>query len=164
MSPMLHKLQRLIKVTNPASSLRFDPPEDSRGNWWIDVETRENRITLEYHEGQGFGIFDPNSGYGEGPSEIYRTPELAARRVSQLLESGRGKRSRLTLKTLRELRGYSQMRLARKVGVQQAAISRFEKRAEVKISTLAAAVEALGGTLEVRARFKDADVAISPKA
>jgi len=50
---------------------------------------------------------------------------------------------------------------AKKAGVKQPAISRFEKRGEVKLSTLAATIKALGGKLEVRARFSDADVPIS---
>jgi transcriptional regulator with XRE-family HTH domain len=57
----------------------------------------------------------------------------------------------------------SQVTLAEKAGVKQSAISRFEQRSEVKLGTLAAAVKALGGELEVRAHFPDSDVPISLK-
>ena len=67
----------------------------------------------------------------------------------------------LGLKDIRELYGHSQVTLAKKAGVKQPAISRFEKRGEVKLSTLAATIKALGGKLEVRAHFEDADVPIS---
>ena len=51
--------------------------------------------------------------------------------------------------------------LAKKAGVKQPAISRFEKRGEVKLRTLADTIKALGGKLEVRAHFADADIPIS---
>jgi transcriptional regulator with XRE-family HTH domain len=77
------------------------------------------------------------------------------------MNPGRGKQICLSLKDLRELYECSQVELAEKVGVQQSAISRFEQRDEVKLSTLAAAIRALGGELEIRAHFSDSDVPIS---
>jgi len=56
-----------------------------------------------------------------------------------------GKAMHLGLKDIRELYGQSQLTLAKKAGVKQPAISRFEKRGEVKLSTLAATIKALGG-------------------
>jgi len=45
--------------------------------------------------------------------------------------------------------------------VKQSAISRFEKRDEVKPSTLTSAIKVPGGKLEVRAHFSDAAVPVS---
>src|SRR5207245_7315089 len=89
------------------------------------------------------------------------THARVAQRVSQLMTASNSKAVRLGLKDIRELYGHSQVALAKKAGVKQPAISRFEKRGEVKLSTLAATVKALGGKLEVRAHFSDADIPIS---
>ncbi len=139
----------------------MDPPDDPKGNWWLDVSRGKKHRTLEYRPEKGFGIFHKDAGYGEGPAEIYRTPELTAKRLVQLMTTGKSKSTDLNLKDLRELYGFSQVALAEKVGIKQSAISRFEKRDEVKLSTLAATVKAIGGILEIRAHFPDADVPIS---
>lgn len=127
----------------------------------LDVSMGKKRHTLEYRPGKGFGLFQEDAGYGEGPAEIYRTPERTAQRLAQLMAASNGKGVHLNFKDIRELYGHSQVQLAKKVGIKQSAISRFEKRDEVKLSTLAAAVKALGGKLEVRAHFADSDVPIS---
>jgi DNA-binding XRE family transcriptional regulator len=61
----------------------------------------------------------------------------------------------LTLAELREARRRSQAELARKLGVQQSAVSRIERRTDMYLSTLSGMVEAMGGTLEIIARFPD---------
>ena len=127
----------------------------------MDVTLGKKRHTLEYRSGKGFGLFHEDAGFGEGPAEIYRTPERAVRRLEQVIASGSGKAIRLTLKELRELYGHSQVTLAKKAGVKQPAISRFEKRGEIKLKTLASMIKALRGRLEIRAHFSDADIPIS---
>lgn len=161
MEQTVENLKELLRQRLPHVRVAVDAPDRTGGNWWIDVYTGKKRLTLEYRPRKGFGIFHADAGYGEGPSEVYRTPELAVRRVAQVMSAARRERSRLTLKELRELYDCSQVKLAEKVGVKQSAISRLEQRNEVKLGTLAAAVQALGGELEIRARFSDADVAIS---
>jgi DNA-binding phage protein len=161
MEPAIEHLKQLLATSFPQSQTRVEEPEHSWGNYWLTVSMGQKRHTLEYRQGKGFGFFQENAGYGEGPAEIYRTPERAAQRLAQLMTVGKGKAVRLGLKELRELYGHSQVRLAKKAGVKQPAISRFEKRGEVKLSTLAATIKALGGKLEVRAHFEDADVPIS---
>jgi DNA-binding XRE family transcriptional regulator len=61
----------------------------------------------------------------------------------------------LTLAELREARRQSQAELAKKLGVQQSAVSRIERRADMYLSTLTGMVEAMGGTLELIATFPD---------
>lgn len=163
MEKAIEHLKVLLKEKVPNSAIKLDSPDSADGTWWIDIKAAKKRITLQYGNKSGFGLFYKDVGYGERPAEIYRTPELAARRVAQLMNAGKTKRRRLTLKDLRELYQFPQVKLAEKIGVQQSAISRFEQRSEVKLGTLAAAVKALGGELEVRAHFSDADVPISVK-
>jgi len=161
MEKVIEHLQKLLLKQLPHSVVAVDAPDQAGGNWWLDVTMGKKRQTLEYRPGKGFGLFHGKAGYGEGPAEFYRTPERAAKRLAQLLATGNGKATQLGLKALRELYGHSQVTLAKKTGVKQPAISRFEKRGEVKLSTLAATIKALGGQLEVRAHFEDADVPIS---
>jgi DNA-binding phage protein len=161
MEKSIEHLQKLLKKSLPHSVVAVDAPERGDGNWWLDVSMGKKRHTLEYRPGKGFGLFHGAAGYGEGPAEIYRTPERAAKRLAQLMAATNGNAIHLGLKDVRELYGYSQVTLAKRAGVKQPAISRFEKRGEVKLSTLAATIKALGGTLEVRAHFSDADFPIS---
>jgi DNA-binding phage protein len=161
METMIENLKRLLAEMLPQSHVKVDEPERAGGNYWVDVSMGKKRHTLEYRPGKGFGLFHEDAGYGEGPAEIYRTPERAAQRVAQLMAANNGKAIHLGLKDIRELYGHSQVTLAKKAGVKQPAISRFEKRGEVKLSTLAATIKALGGKLEVRAHFSDADFPIS---
>jgi hypothetical protein len=161
MDAMIENLTRLLAERLTRSQIKVDEPEREGGSYWVDVSLGKKRYTMEYRRGKGFGLFHENAGFGEGPAEIYRTPERAAQRLGQLLVTNKGKARHLNLKDLRELYGQSQVTLAKKAGVKQPAISRFEQRDEVKLSTLAATIKALGGKLEVRAHFSDADVPIS---
>ena len=161
MNPVIQRLRKLLSDRLPQSRIHIDEPENPNGSYWVDVTCGRKRQTIEYRPKNGFGVFHDKAGFGEGPAEIYRSPELAAQRVAQMVRSTHSQPQGLELKEIRELYGKSQVALAKKAGVKQPAISRFEKRGEVKLSTLAAAIKALGGELEVRARFKDADVPIS---
>jgi DNA-binding phage protein len=161
MDATIEHFRQLLAGNLPQSHVKVDEPEHAWGNYWVNVNIGKKRQTLEYRQGKGFGLFHEDAGYGEGPAEIYRTPERAAQRLVQLMTASKGKAIHLGMKDIRELYGHSQVTLAKKAGVKQPAISRFEKRGEVKLSTLAATIKALGGKLEVRAHFSDADFPIS---
>jgi transcriptional regulator with XRE-family HTH domain len=62
------------------------------------------------------------------------------------------------LHELRERRGASQTALAQRLGTSRPNVSRIEQEADIRLSTLARYVEALGGNLEIRARFEDESV------
>ena len=55
----------------------------------------------------------------------------------------------------------TQVELAQTLGVNQPAISRLERKADMYVSTLANFVKAMGGKLEIRAVFPDGEVRIS---
>jgi len=59
------------------------------------------------------------------------------------------------LANLRRARSFTQVQLARALGVSQAQISRIENQTDLYLSTLASYVAALGGELELRAVFDD---------
>ncbi len=67
----------------------------------------------------------------------------------------------MALDELRTAREMTQEHLAEALGVKHAAISRMERRADVYVSTLAKYIEALGGELDIRAKFPEADVRIN---
>ncbi|QEH35630.1 hypothetical protein OJF2_41830 [Aquisphaera giovannonii] len=67
-----------------------------------------------------------------------------------------------TLRQLREAREQTQAELAKTLHVNQAAISRLERRSDMDLSTLRGFIEAMGGQLEIVARFPDRSVRINP--
>ena len=67
----------------------------------------------------------------------------------------------LPLNELRQARGLSQKMLAEVLNVQQPSIAKMEKRTDMYLSTLRSHIEAMGGQLEVVARFPDGAVKIS---
>jgi len=61
----------------------------------------------------------------------------------------------MTLRDLRRALDRTQVRLARVLGVKQETVSRLEKRSDMLLSTLRGYVEAMGGQLDVVAKFPD---------
>lgn len=67
----------------------------------------------------------------------------------------------MPLNELRQARGLSQKMLADVLHVQQPSIAKIEKRTDMYLSTLRSHIEAMGGELEIVARFPDGSVKIS---
>jgi DNA-binding XRE family transcriptional regulator len=68
----------------------------------------------------------------------------------------------MTLRDLRRARDLTQVRMAELLGVGQDNISRLEGRADMLLSTLRSYVQAMGGSLDLVARFPDRpDVSLS---
>jgi DNA-binding XRE family transcriptional regulator len=67
----------------------------------------------------------------------------------------------MPLQELRTSRGLSQTMLAEALHIQQPAIAKLEKRTDMYISTLRSHIRAMGGDLDIIARFPDGDVRIS---
>jgi ribosome-binding protein aMBF1 (putative translation factor) len=67
----------------------------------------------------------------------------------------------MPLDELRRARGLSQKALADTLHVQQPAIAKMERRADMYISTLRSHIEAMGGVLEITAQFPDGAIKIS---
>jgi ribosome-binding protein aMBF1 (putative translation factor) len=67
----------------------------------------------------------------------------------------------MPLQELRQARHLSQERLAELLLTKQANVSRIERRTDMYISTLRSYVEALGGELDIVARFPEGEIHIS---
>ena len=61
----------------------------------------------------------------------------------------------MSLQDLRKARKQTQVRVARKLGINQENVSRIEKRSDLLISTLSGYVQAMGGKLSLVAEFHD---------
>jgi transcriptional regulator with XRE-family HTH domain len=75
-----------------------------------------------------------------------RTRERAKRRARELL-------GQLLISEMRQLRGKSQREIAHALGIKQPSLSKLENQSDMQISTLQRIVAALGGELEVVAKF-----------
>lgn len=61
--------------------------------------------------------------------------------------------AKLFLRQIREAVGISQKDLAATLGIKQPSVSKLEKQTDMQIATLRRIVEALGGELDITARF-----------
>ena len=67
----------------------------------------------------------------------------------------RAMRIEMHLAELRRAHELSQVELSEKLGIAQSEVSKIENRADVMLSTLRKYVQAIGGELELVARFPD---------
>ena len=70
-------------------------------------------------------------------------------------------RAAMPLVELRRARQLSQEQLAATLGEKQPSISRLEQRTDMYVSTLRRYIEAMGGQLDIVARFPDGEVSIN---
>ncbi len=82
-----------------------------------------------------------------------KTQQRAARLAQKYL-------TELVLKEVRQFVGKSQQEVARALGMKQPSLSKLEKQTDMQISTLRKIIEALGGELEIHARFSTMTVRI----
>jgi|SRR5271165_319952 len=66
----------------------------------------------------------------------------------------------MALAELRQAMGLTQERLAKALRINQAGVSKIESRSDIFVSTLRKAIEAMGGQLEIRAKFPAGEVKI----
>ena len=93
---------------------------------------------------------DINTGVVTYTAEFSR---LMRRRFRQHALSKKALPEEETLAQVRKLRKRTQREVAIKLSTRQSAISRFERRRDARVSSLAAYVAAIGGTLDLVARF-----------
>ena len=89
--------------------------------------------------------------------EAKMSPEAIARSDKRYREMV----AKMPLHELRRARGISQETLAKALHIKQPNVARLEKRTDIYISTLRQTIEAMGGTLDIVARFPDGTVKIT---
>ena len=67
----------------------------------------------------------------------------------------------MPLHELRQARALTQQELAKKLKVNQPAVSKIEQRADVYVSSLRSYIEAVGGRLKIVAQFPSGEVTIT---
>ena len=67
----------------------------------------------------------------------------------------------MPLHELRQAKALSQVKLAEALNINQAAVSKMENRTDMYISTLRDYIRAMGGDLEIVARFPDGAIRIN---
>ena len=151
----------LMTTAGERFSPAVDAPETESGDWFFDFSSADESLTVEWCEGFGFGLHSSETTFGEQPQEVYRTADLAARRVKQWAEQiETGVSGSIWLRELRQLHGISQEALADSLSVKQGAISKLENRSEIKLGSLKNYVEAMGGQLDIQIHFPDCQVPI----
>jgi DNA-binding XRE family transcriptional regulator len=68
----------------------------------------------------------------------------------------------MQLRELRKARQVTQVEVAKALNVEQAAVSKLERRDDMYVSTLRQYVMALGGELKLVASFPDGDIQVHP--
>jgi len=81
------------------------------------------------------------------------TRDRAAVRTKELLGG-------MLMGELRQAAGKSQRELARVLGIKQPSLSKLENQSDIRVSTLERIVAALGGELDIVARFPKGDVCL----
>src|SRR5271156_1072635 len=82
-------------------------------------------------------------------------------RRARVAAKAAGLHEAMTLEELRPARSLSQEDMAATMAVGQRAVARLEKRNDMHVSNLRRYVEALGGTLDITARFPEASVVLT---
>jgi DNA-binding XRE family transcriptional regulator len=91
-------------------------------------------------------------------SELYsKMPAASRERVETRVTEYKAE---MALEDLRRDRKLTQVDLARNLGIAQGAVSKIEKRGDMHVGTLRKHIEAMGGSLQLRAVFPDADVPV----
>lgn len=159
----IQKLQAKIKDRFPRAGLSLHAPVKEDGRWSLQVDCDGHSLLIEWQASNGFGVssFD-ESAFGEGHDEVYADLDRTWSRVRGLLLS-KGRTQPpvyVQLRRVRETLDLSQVELAERLNVRQGTVSRLEHRTDVLVSTLASVVAALGGTLEIIARFPSRTISL----
>lgn len=157
-SSPLDVLAGRLRARFPDAQSTIDEALDARkGVSFLDLLLGDQRVSVAWSPQRGFGISSrPDVAYGEGPDELFESVEDAVQRIVGLLLSST-KTSPPVPADLAELRqrlGFSQVALAKRMRVQQASISKLERRPDVLLSTLQTYLGAMGAKCQIVVRSR----------
>jgi hypothetical protein len=154
----IEKLEEKLRTKLPGTKTELDRPGDPNATWWLDATHGDHSVTVEWRpSGGGFGLSSSEVEGFEGSDERIAAPGKALERALSLLRTGeQTKAPRIaSLPELRAAKAIRQEKLAKTLGVKQAQVSKLERQGNMRLTTLKNFVGAMGGELEIRARFKD---------
>lgn len=155
------RLKECLAARFPTASVTIDPPDVESGGWFLDATLEGHLVVVEWRADRGFGVSTPSKDdYGVKPDEVYQTAEAAYNRIVELLLSQTTTVPGLTLQQIRDSCQLSQAELAQKLRINQGAVSRLERRSDMRIRTLRNLISAMGGELKLLAEFPDRTVCI----
>jgi DNA-binding XRE family transcriptional regulator len=85
---------------------------------------------------------------------------MGRRRVEGAKQAARRKMEAMLLGEVRKQLGFTQTSIAKAMGVTQSALSQVESQNDVQLSTLRRLVKALGGELDIVARFGERSIVL----
>jgi transcriptional regulator with XRE-family HTH domain len=88
------------------------------------------------------------------------TENFSEERKAEIAQKTAQFRTEMALSELRQALQLSQAELAAKLQIKQPAVARLEKRTDMYVSHLRKVIEAMGGELDIIARFPDEEVRI----
>jgi DNA-binding XRE family transcriptional regulator len=86
---------------------------------------------------------------------------LGPRRAKAAKANARRKMEAMLLGEVRRQLGFTQTSIAQAMGVSQSALSQMESQGDIQLSTLRRLVKALGGELDIVARFGDRSIVLT---
>ena len=89
------------------------------------------------------------------------TKKFTPKRKARVAVKVRALKAQMPLAELRQARERSQKELARALKIGQPAVAKLERRADMYVSNLRRYIAALGGSLEITARFPEGAVNIT---
>jgi DNA-binding transcriptional regulator YiaG len=160
----VEEMIRALVAKVPGVRTETEASENPRGPVWVNVSNGTVGAVIEWRQGMGFGLTSlPTESQGEASDEIYNSPEALVARLEVLLQGKERTQPRkeADLRELREHHRVSQDELAQRLGVSQPNVARMEQRPDMSVARLRSVVEAIGGHLEIAARFGDELVRIT---
>jgi DNA-binding XRE family transcriptional regulator len=89
------------------------------------------------------------------------TDGFSERRKNRIKKKSDELLEKMSMAELRQALHHTQQQLASDLAVSQPAIARMEQRTDMHVSSLRRVIEAMGGELEVRARFPQGTVTLT---
>lgn len=86
--------------------------------------------------------------------------EISIERKGKIAERITETLAQMPLAELRQARKLTQEQIARSMNIKQASVSKMEGQADMYISTLRKYITAMGGELEIVAKFPDGNISI----
>lgn len=169
----IEKMEQELKTALPSVWTRIRRAKSKTGNWFLDAKLDDHVMIATWSPRHGIGLSASalGDGYGEGPEEIFADAASATARAVKILKEKTHTTppQEVFLRELRAITGVTQAELAKRLGVQQASVSKLERRSDITLASLRRFVAALGAQLEINVRTKNGEIvslldAAEPKA